>query len=121
MQTALWIIDGLLLAVVGLWNYGAHWTPWQMVPFLVDEGGELHRVVAYVHGGLTILIACATWSLARWLLGVALVASWSAAVFLAGAFLSAGLGTITPRVFRWIVESQARQADRQDYEQALGG
>lgn len=119
MDEALGIIDGLLLVIVAMWNYAAHWTPWRIARFLVDENGELYRIVAYAHGTLTIFSVSLLWALIRWCLAVHVASVWSFVMFLALAILGAGAGTILPRVLRWIDEHQARDEDIADYEQAI--
>lgn len=121
MDRALNVIDGCLLVIVALWNYGAHWTPWRVIPFLVDDGGDLHRLVAYAHGTLTILAVCVLWAVIRWYLAMHAAWVWSFVLFLALAIAAAGAGTVLPRALRWIDEHQAQEGDVADYEQAIQG
>lgn len=118
MPQLLQFIDVILLVVIALWNFGAHWFPWKIIPFLVDDTGQLHRIVAYAHGTFTIWCGLCGWALARHLLSMT-VLPWDAVTFNGLAMLAAGFGTVSPRVARWIAEARATAGDVVDYEQAI--
>lgn len=107
MQT---FVDGIILLVVFLLLWGGHWLPWRVIPALVDARGDLKRVPAYVYGVSCLLIGLAAWCAVRGpLVHVRDVLTW--AVMEAGA---AGLGTVLPRVMRWLLEEQAIRGDLAD-------
>lgn len=119
MPQLLQFIDVTLLTLVALWNFGGHWFPWRIIPFLVDaETGQLHRIVAYAHGCFTIWCSCVGWALARHLLAMT-VSPWDAVAFHGLVTVAAGIGTVAPRIVRWIAEAKATQDDVADYEQAI--
>jgi len=109
------IISGLILGVVFLLLWGGHWMPWAVVPGATDEKGQLHRVLAYGYGCVCILVGFALWVITSH----ALVSGWSAFLFLGKDMIAAGLGTMMPRMVRWIQEHRALQADVELYEQVV--
>ena len=119
MTALLQFVDALLLLLLAVWNFAGHLFPWRVISFAVNrETGQLHRVLAYVYGTFSILAAGGCWALARDLTGVA-VEPWDAIAFQALAAVAAGIGTVAPRIVRWVAEAQAREGDVSDYEQAI--
>jgi urea transporter len=111
----------LIYALVAALNTAAHWLPWDIVPALADERGRMRRLAAYVYGTLTILLGCVLGALAESLTGTQVVDVWSAVLFLAGAIVSAGVGTLIPYCIDTLREGKILAADVEDYEQTLEG
>jgi len=111
------VFEGLILLVVFLLLWGGHWMRWRVLPFLVDERGDLHRSLAYVYGCACILAGFALWVSQGQTMPF--VRGWDAVWFLARAMIAAGMGTVIPRGIKWIQESQAVREDRVEYEQAI--
>ncbi len=107
--------DALILAVIFLLLWGGHWMPWRICLPLIDRNGELHRCLAYIYGCGCILIGFALWILMQ----PALLSGRSAFLFLAADMIAAGLGTLAPRLVRWIVVARAAQRDLATYEQTI--
>jgi len=108
----------LILSVAFFAIWGGHWMPWRVVPFLVDERGDLHRPVAYGYGCGWILLCMAAWAHCRSGV-VSLVSPWEAVRFLAEALVAAALGAIVPRCITWVISAQRLKEDIADYEQAI--
>lgn len=106
--------EGLILLVVFLLLLGGHWLPWRVAPGLVDARGDLKRVAAYVYGTLCIVAGFAAWCAMQAQLGMTVVCVWDALAWLVMDVIAAGAGTVTPRVFEWILESQATKGDLED-------
>ena len=110
--------EGLILGGAVLLFWGGHWMPWRVAPFLVDRQGKLYRPLAYGYGCVGILAGFAAW--AFWQAEtMPLVDVWAAVVFLVKVVIAAGVGTMAPRLVKWVEEYQALVQDRTDYEQAL--
>lgn len=108
----------LILSVVFFAIWGGHWMPWRVVPFLVNERGNLHRPVAYIYGCGWILVSAAAWAQCR--SGITpLVSPWESVRFLAEALAAAALGTIMPRCITWVINAQRLKEDVADYEQTI--
>ena len=105
------LTEKLILVATGLLLWGGHHFPWRIIPWLVNEKGDLYRVPAYIYGVGCILAGLAAWCahLGDW--------SWFWPVGLLAA--AAGIGTILPRVVKHEAESQARRADNRDLEQLI--
>jgi len=103
----------LLIIFLALW--GGHWMPWQVIPLITNERGDLHRPLAYGYGCLCILAGFTLWAATREI-GPFIVA-WSAIRFLALDILAAGLGTMAPRAVKWLWESQSLRRDVAQYEE----
>ncbi|NIV36222.1 MAG: hypothetical protein GWN58_44280 [Anaerolineae bacterium] len=105
------LTEKLILVATALLLFGGHHVPWRIVPWLVDEKGELHRVLAYIYGVGSILAGLAAWCahLGDW--------SWFWRVGLLA--FAAGVGTVLPRILKREAEHQAKEKDCGDYEQAL--
>jgi hypothetical protein len=109
------MVDWLILGLEFLMLWGGHWTPWRVLPFLVDEKGQLHRPFAYGYGCGCILIGFASWAAYH----TPVVRAWEAALFLCGLVVAAGLGTMAPRLAQYVIEHRALKGDVQEYEQAI--
>lgn len=105
---------GLILFVVFLLLWGGHWLPWRILPALVDARGDLKRVPAYVYGVLCILAGFAAWCTMQAQSEMPVVYVWDAFAFLAMDATAAGVGTVMPRVLRWVLEGQAVKGDLED-------
>jgi hypothetical protein len=81
----------------------------------------MRRLAAYVYGTLTIFLGCVLGALAESLTGAQVVDVWRAVLFLAGAIVSAGLGTLIPYCLDTLREKEILAADVKDYEQTLKG
>ena len=55
------MFEGLILLVVFLLLWGGHWMRWRVIPFLVNERGDLHRSLAYVYGCACIMAGFVLW------------------------------------------------------------
>lgn len=108
------IFDGLILLVTFLLLWGGHWLPWRVVPALVDKRGDLKRVPSYMYGVLCILAGFAVWCAMRAQSEMPVVYVWDAFGFLAMDIVAAGIGTVLPRVMRWLLEEQAIRGDLAD-------
>ncbi len=111
----------LIYALVAALNTAAHWLPWDIAPALADERGRMRRLAAYVYGTLTIFLGCVLGALAEGLTGANEVGLTAAILFLAGAIVSAGLGTLIPYCLDTLREKEILAADVKDYEQTLKG
>ena len=118
-NTAIVIIDSLILALVFLMLWGGHWTRWHYIPGFADKGGQLHRLLAYSYGVGCILIGFFLWAATRAWLGMDCLPLWKACEFLVMDVFCAALGTVLPRFLRAMGEAQARRGDAVDYEQAI--
>ena len=105
--------QGLILLVVFLLLWGGHWLPWRVIPALVDVRGDLKRVPSYVYGTGCILVGFAAWCAMQAQFEPS-VYVWDAFAFLVMDTLAAGVGTITPRIVRWLLEGQAVRGDLED-------
>ncbi len=99
----------LIVAVVFLLNWGAHWMPWSVVA-LADRDGRMKRVAAYVFGTLTIITGFALWT-----------RDWHQVGMLVVVVVSAGAGAVAARVVRAVREYQALKGDVADMGQVLAG
>lgn len=108
-------LQGLILLVVFLLLWGGHWLPWRVLPVLVDERGDLKRVPAYVYGTLCIIGGYAAWCVVQAHL-LPLVDVWQSLAWLVMVTMAAGLGTVTPRVLRWVLDAQATKGDLEDLQ-----
>lgn len=107
----------LILGLVFLALWGGHWTPWAVLN-LTDDTGHLHRLLAYGYGCGVIFVGFVLWALAQ-AQEMPIISIWSAVDFLARDMVAAGLGTVLPRVLRWIHEYRTLQEDVTEYEQAV--
>jgi len=103
-----------ILFVVFLLLWGGHWMPWRVLLTVVDEDGNLKRVLAYGYGCLIIFLGYSTWAVVYSSIGLPTVGVWSAVRFLMLNMLSAGLGTLMPRGIKWLLERRAKQGDLED-------
>lgn len=113
-------IISLLVVFLALW--GGHWTPWWVVPAIIDKESEeklLLRPLAYGYGCLWIFLGFVLWAAMVTSDGIEMISVWSAVRFLALDILVAGLGTMLPRGVRLLKRYQALEADADDYEQAI--
>ena len=108
------MVEGLILALVFLSLWGGHWMPWQVIPFLVDDTGKLHRPLAYGYGCGCILVGFTLW--AAW--NAPIVGVWQAVCFLCAVIAAAGMGTMLPRIVCWMWEFHRLRGDVREYEQA---
>ena len=100
----------LILAVVFLLNWGAHWMPWSVIPTLATSEGRMKRVPAYIFGVLSIIIGFGLWTMdLRMVVDLVVLA------------VAAGAGAVLPRLVRAWREYQALKGDVADYEQAITG
>jgi len=115
-------IVSLLVVFLGLW--GGHWTPWWVVPALVDKENDeklLLRPLAYGYGCTWIFVGFVLWAAMLASDGAEMISVWSAVRFLALDILVAGLGTMLPRGIRLLKRYQALEGDNKDYEQTIQG
>jgi len=105
------LTEKLILVVTGLLLWGGHHVPWHIVPGLTDEKGELHRVPAYIYG-----VGCILGGLAFW---CAYLGDWTWFWRVGLLALTAGIGTILPRLLGREAERQNLEGDNADYEQTL--
>ncbi len=108
------LFQGLILLLVFLLLWGGHWLPWRVLPILVDARGDLKRVPSYIYGVLCILLGFAAWCAMQAQSGTQVVYVWDALGFLEMDTIAAGIGTVMPRVLRWILEGQAVKGDLED-------
>lgn len=101
----------LILAVVFLSQFGAHFFPWWVIPGFTDEARLLHRVLAYIYGCVWILLGMVFYGLVN-------PEVWPAIRFLALVMTVAGLGTLAPRGVRMVGENQVLRRDVQSWEKA---
>ncbi len=120
-EPAFYLIDGLVYAIVFLINWAGHWVPWDAIPAFVDERGELHRILAYVHGTLSIFGGVTLGAAIRQMLGRPRVPVWEGVLYMAFCIFSAGVGTIIPYVVDELKERRILAHDVNDYEQTLKG
>jgi hypothetical protein len=113
------LADGLACTVTFGFNFAGHWFPWRAFPFLVDERGELHRLLAYVHGTLSIVVGVVLAALWRSLAGEASIDVWDAVLFYLCDVAAAGLGTLVPYAIDSWAHKRTLEADRDIYEQAI--
>jgi len=111
---AIELSDILAIVIVALSQALGHWTPWHLVPALVDADGKLHRPLAYAHGCVWIWIGLLIYALAH-------PAIWPAVWFLGLLILGAAAGTMLPRAVSQIGENRHLRADRQDLEEIIDG
>lgn len=88
--------------------------PWRVFPGMAQADGQLHRPLAYGYGSVGILGGFALWAAFR----APVVGVWDAALFLLALMVSAGLGTMAPRVLKRVLEHRALQDDVEDLEAA---
>ena len=103
-------IDILVGISVAQQNLTAHWFPWDAFEFLTDEKGMLKRVLAYIHGVLTILVG-ATVAMAFTETSPYVVMWWMAVM--------AGLGTLLGYGVDLFKERQIHQRDADMIEELL--
>ena len=104
------IIDILIGISVAQQNLAAHWFPWSAFEFLVDEKGMLKRVLAYIHGVLTILVG-ATVAMTFTATNPYVVMWWMAVM--------AGLGTLLGYGVDLFKERQIHQQDAEIIEEMM--
>ena len=107
------IFEALILLVVFLGLWSGHWLPWRVFAALVDERGDLKRVPAYVYGTAWMVFGFALWCVVQAQV-MPMVDVWQALAWLMIVVVVAGLGTVTPRVMRWVLDAQARKGDLED-------
>ena len=103
----------LLIVFLALW--GGHWMPWQVIPLITNERGDLHRPLAYGYGCLCILAGFTLWA-ATCQIGPFIIA-WDAVRFLTLDIVTAGFGTLAPRAIRWLWRYESLCRDVAQYEQ----
>ena len=111
-------MDTLILALVALGLWGGHWMRWSIFPGFTDANGELHRPLAYAYGMLCVLAGVVVWIAFQ---SGTDVYKWDVVLFLSLDIVAAGIGTMLPRVIRWIQDYQALKGDGRDYEQTIKG
>ena len=99
-------VDWMILALSFLLLWGSHHFPWRIIPGVTDRRGELTKVPSYVVGVGSILGCMAVW--AYW------HNDWEAFAFLVLVCITAGLGTVTPRIAKQQAEFQALREDVQE-------
>lgn len=101
----------LILAVVFLSQFGAHFFPWWVIPGFTDETKLLHRVLAYIYGCVWILLGMVFY-------GFVNPDAWRFIEFLGLVMVAAGMGTLIPRGVRMVGENQVLRRDVQSWERA---
>jgi hypothetical protein len=86
-----------------------HIAPWRIVRSLVDDGGDLHRPLAYTIGNSCILAGMALTERAG-------IVQPNTTLMLFFIMAAAGVGALLPRGFAYAAEKVALEADKQDVE-----
>lgn len=103
--------DWLILVCTGLALVAGHWFPWRVFAVVLNRHGQLKRVLAYAYGVGCINAGMVAWCYTR--------ADYAPAVFLFALSVSAGLGTVLPRVAERELKSRDTSEDRDELWHAL--
>ena len=105
-------LDYVLFVTVGLAQTAGHYIPWDVLPFLVDESGQLKRVAAYVHGCLWLWAGLFVFLEVR---GPS-VDTRLVLHFFTVELIAAAVGTVVPRLLEALRESHKLAEDVEDLE-----
>ena len=108
------LVRVLILAVMFLSQFGAHFFPWWIVPGFTDKARLLHRVLAYIYGCVWILLGMVLYGLVN-------PEAWPVIGFLAEVMVVAGIGALASRGVRMVGENQVLRRDVQSWERAATG
>lgn len=109
--------DYIALLVIGMAQFGGHYTPWQVIPGVVNKDGRLHRPLAYIHGCAWNFLGFIAFALAH----QPTVDVWLAVLFVGSGLVASFIGTMLPRAFNLILEMYAKSGDIKDLEEMVRG
>jgi len=104
------IVELLILTLVFVALVAGHFFPWHWLPVLVNERGNLKRVLAYSYGSTCVLLGMAAYEFS--------LLPTSQTEALIKLYLFAAMGTIAPRIllrFRemgWALEEQDESTNK---------